>query len=44
MSEQMSQLFNQVLSELQAVKTEVSKKVEEDERFEAIIDRLEGVD
>ncbi|WP_158602335.1 hypothetical protein [Cohnella endophytica] len=44
MSEQIIHLLSQVLSELQAVKTEVVKKVEQDERFEANVDRLEGVE
>lgn len=43
-TEQMAELLNQVLIELQAVKTEVLNKVEDDERFEGIIDRLDGLE
>lgn len=44
MTEQMVELLNQVLNEVQAVKKEVLNKVEDDERFEGIIDRLDGVE
>jgi len=44
MTEQMVELLNQVLNEVQAVRKEVLNKVEDDERFEGIIDRLDGVE
>lgn len=44
MTEQMVELLNQVLDEVKSVKIEVLNKVEDDERFEGIIDRLDGVE